>query len=176
MEFQSKNPDVKMVGGVIISFMKSQASPTLGQKYLSRYGFSDLSEIKEDGWYSQQTMFNIMKDIADSIGMTTLESIGGKVPDNAKMPAWNNLEEVLDSWTDVYKHNHQGDNISYFKILDKGERHFIVETNNAYPCAFDIGLFRAIAKKFHPKAVVTENKEKCRRHGHDTCTYKIAWF
>ncbi len=171
-EFKSKDPNVSVVGGAILAFLKSLATPRIGEKYLAKHG---IENVQEDGWYSQQSYFNAMKEFAEIIGMPALESIGGKIPDNAVMPEFKDLFEVIEQWTNVYMTNHRGDNTSYFKITDRSENHMVIETNNAYPCAFDRGLFRSVAKKFYPSAVIIEIGDKCRARGDDICQYKIDW-
>ncbi|MBN2134753.1 MAG: 4-vinyl reductase [Acidobacteria bacterium] len=173
MEYQAKNPNAKVIGGSILAFLASLTNRELGLKYLEKHGITD---VKADGWYSHQALLSAEKDLVDAIGVpTALEGVGEKIPDNAKMPEWKDIYEVFENWTNVYMNNHQGDNESYFKVIDKTEHSIKIETNNAYSCAFDRGLFRAVARKFFPTAKVTETGNKCRAKGDNICVYHIVW-
>ncbi len=172
MEFQARNPNVKVSGAAIISFLESMTTRRIGEKYLAQHG---IEEVAKDGWYPQQAYFDAMKDFADKIGMPALESVGSHIPDQTGVDTSVELITVLENWDNVYKTNHQGDNQSYFKVTDKGENFVVIETNNTYPCAFDRGLFRALAKKYEPRALLTKEGNQCRANGDDKCVYKIAW-
>ena len=51
---------------------------------------------------------------------------------------------------------------------------------NPYPCDFDKGIIKAVAKKFKPKDsvnIIVEHDESapCRKKGADSCTYLVSW-
>jgi hypothetical protein len=173
MEYQSKNPNVKVSGGAILAFLNSLTNKELGIKYLKQHGIEDVEAGK---FYPQQLYLLAQKDLVDAIGVpSALEGVGEKIP--AQLPPMNakDIFDLFENWNNHYKSNNQGDNESYFRVTEKGDNFLIIETNNPYSCAFDRGLFRTLARKFHPTAKVTKSGDKCRAKGDPVCLYHVFW-
>ncbi|MBN2134755.1 MAG: hypothetical protein JW737_03410 [Acidobacteria bacterium] len=173
MEYQSKNSNVQVSGGAIQAFLNSLNNKELGIRYLKQHGIENLEANK---FYSQQAYLLAQKDLVAAIGVpTALEGVGEKIPEQLPPSNVKDVFELFETWINHYRANNQGDNESYIRVTEKGENYLYLETNNPYPCAFDRGLIRAFARKFHPTAKVTKVGDKCRAKGDAACTYHIFW-
>ena len=173
MEYQSKNPNVQVVGGAVLAFVNALTNKELGLKYLENHGIKD---IQPDKFYSQQAYLNALQDLVKAIGVpSALEGVGEKIPDYLSSINAKDIFEMFETWINHYRAANPGDNESYFKVIEKGDKYLFVETNNPVACAFDRGLIRAFARRFQPSAKVTHHSEKCRAKGDGTCTYHVFW-
>ncbi|MBN2134756.1 MAG: hypothetical protein JW737_03415 [Acidobacteria bacterium] len=173
MEYQSKNPNVQVAGGAVLAFVNSLTNKELGLKYLAAHG---ITEIQSDKLYSQQAYLDALKDLVKAIGVPgALEGVGEKIPDYLPPMNVKDVFELFETWINHYRAANPGDNESYIRVTDKGENYLYIETNNPVACAFDRGLIRAFARKFHPNAKVTSNGDMCRAKGDAACLYHVFW-
>ena len=87
-------------------------------------------------------------------------------------------DEVLRSIDEAYRRNHRGGDIGFYRFESTGERSGEVTCENPYPCEFDRGLIRAVARRYAPVesfVFVEERGDRCRRRGDDACTYTVSW-
>lgn len=102
--------------------------------------------------------------------------IGKKIPETANFPPQiNNIEAGLDSIGMAYRMNHRGGEIGYYKFVKTGNNEGYVESNNPYPCDFNIGIVEGMAKRFVPTAQVRHAEGECRKIHGNVCRYKVNW-
>lgn len=167
------------------------AIPFLVDKYFIEAGLPIPSEIRLDGWYSQEKWLTIFKLIAEKTGPNTILNIGKKIPEKAVFPMnITSIDDSLKSIDVAYHMNHrnaQGKVLYNNGALLEGIGHYsysrpssenkiIMVCENPYPCDFDRGIISAQALKFEPTAVIKHDLTKeCRKLGADSCTYIITW-
>ncbi|MFD1513399.1 hypothetical protein [Halomarina rubra] len=132
-----------------------------------------------DGWYPQQAWLDTMETIADELEPHLLDRLGGQIPAVAPWPdGISTVEAGLQSIDDAYQSNHRGGDAGYYEYEHEGDRTGRVTCANPYPCLFDRGLVRAVARQHAPVksfVFVEERGQHCRRAGDDTCTYTVSW-
>lgn len=149
-----------------------------------------LTILKENGisdpqpgmWYSQQAWLDSFKYIAQSMGGSSLYTIGEKIPANAKFPPdIDSLGKALMAIDVAYHMNHRGGEIGHYTMKRTGDRSVIMVCDNPYPCDFDRGLISAFTRRFKPKGfshfstVSHDDSKPCRKKGANSCTYTIIW-
>ncbi len=167
MEYKVYNQDAQVIGGVVHSFVVAFAQPDLANSILGKFG---LSNPEPEKWYSQQDYLNAMKEIEDKVGSTILKNIGTKIVEHAKLERPGDIFTFMENVGKSYNMNHKGDTKSYYKVIEKGDSHILIETNNPYPDVFDQGLFKGFTLLYKDKATVITTKKEG-----DTRTYKISW-
>lgn len=149
---------------------------TRAREALAEY---DIDDPDPDGWYPQQAELNALETIAEDLDPYVLDRLGEQIPDAAKWPGdIADVEEGLRSINDAYHRNHRGGDIGHYRFDRRGDRTAEMECQNPYPCQFDRGLIRAVAKEYSPVesfVFLEERGETCRRRGADTCTYLVHW-
>lgn len=139
----------------------------------------DIEEPDPGAWYPQRAELNTLETIAEELEPHILDRLGEQIPDFAEWPSnISGVEAALRSINEAYQLNHRGGDIGYYEFEKTDDRTGEVECNNPYPCLFDRGLIRAVAREFSPVksfVFVEERGDECRRRGADTCTYTVHW-
>ena len=178
MQFKAIAKAVEVNGQTVLSIVDGSAQfKKTAYEILARHGIVD---PKEGHWYSQQGWLDAFKEIAEHIGPNTLFQIGTKIPDNAVFPPQINSVPIALAAIDIAYHiNHRGGPIGNYGFEKTGEREAVMVCANPYPCEFDRGIISAMARRFQEKgkiAQVTHDDSKpCRKHGAESCTYKVTW-
>lgn len=132
-----------------------------------------------DEWYPQQAWLNTFERIADDLEPHLLDRLGEQIPDVADWPTGiAGVKAGLKSIDDAYDRNHRGGEIGSYRFNWVDERTGEVTCENPYPCPFDRGLIRAVARRYAPVEAfvfVEERGATCRRNGADVCTYSVSW-
>jgi hypothetical protein len=145
-------------------------------------------------WYPQQAWLDAFEEIAEGIGPTTLLAIGRRIPENAEFPPEiDNIVAALSAIDVAYHMNHRiGERVLFDPstgAMHEGIGHYSFETTspregvmrcpNPYPCDFDRGIIEAMARRFRPvdsaRAVVEHMDGPCRKHGGESCSYRVSW-
>lgn len=154
----------------------SEQYRTRAREALAEYGIKDPDP---DAWYPQQAELSALETIAEDLNPHLLDRLGEQIPDAAEWPNdISGVEDGLGSIDDAYHRNHRGGDIGYYRCVNASESTADVECTNPYPCQFDRGLIRAVAKEHSPVesfVFIEERGDECRRHGADTCTYTVHW-
>ena len=134
------------------------------------------------GWYLQQAWLNAFRTIGETLGASTLYSIGFKIPENADFPpAIETLGDAMESLDVAYHMNHRGGKIGHYKPERIGKKEARMVCNNPYPCDFDRGIIASLAQRFQPHghdhnaSVRHDDDLPCRQKGADSCTYIVKW-
>ncbi len=180
-QFKSFAPNVQVLGQTISSIITAVPNGQEERKLiLSKNG---ITNIQADKWYSQEAYLNAFKEIANTIGPSTLFAIGKAIPENAKFPPQiDSLEKALNAVDMAYKMNHKGGDIGHYKVtsFDTKLRTATVECKNPYPSEFDRGLLTTMLRRFKPSNsikydVVLDATQPTRVSGGDSCTFKVTW-
>ena len=179
-QFKAFQDGVEVNGQTVLSVVNAIST---GQEARLQLLWKHGIDPKPDKWYSQQNWLNAFKDIANSIGESTLFTIGKAIPENAKFPPEiNTLESALKAIDMAYHMNHRGGEIGHYTLIEYDEKNrvAIMECNNPYPSEFDRGIITTMVRKFKPKDslkndVVLDTSKETRKKGANTCTYKIRW-
>jgi hypothetical protein len=173
-ELISFDPNVEVLGRVVLAYLNSFINKELAMRLIAEHGIRD---INPDKWYPLQDLFDGFKEISNKLGTGAFFRVGEKIPENAKFPEHKDIFEAFTILDQAYHMNHRGGEIGHYILKEKGENHIIVEANNPYPCELDKGLCLALALRYKPTAKLTEEEEikGCRKKGGDSCIYRISW-
>jgi hypothetical protein len=154
----------------------SEAYRGTARDALAANGIDDPSA---EEWYPQQAWLDTFETIAADLEPHILDRLGEQVPDVAEWPSSpSTVEEGLRSIDDAYRRNHRGGDIGHYGVESTGDRTATVTCLTPYPCEFDRGLVRAVARRYAPIesfVFVEERGDRCRRTGDDACVYTVAW-
>lgn len=132
-----------------------------------------------DEWYPQQAWLNTFESIATDLEPHILDRLGEQIPEVAEWPdGLSAVGEGLRSIDDAYRRNHRGGEIGSYSYEPVDDRMGRVVCRNPYPCPFDRGLVRAVARRYAPVesfVFVEEHGDQCRRDGADVCSYTVSW-
>jgi hypothetical protein len=139
----------------------------------------DIDDPNPDDWYAQAAELDALETIAEEFDPHVLDRLGERIPAVARWPSGvSGVAEGLRSIDDAYHRNHRGGDIGHYRFERVEDGLGRVECRNPYPCPFDRGLIRAVAKEYSPVesfVFVEERGDACRRRGDDRCTYTVHW-
>lgn len=197
MQFKSFDTNIEVIGQTVFAIVDGLGHfKSFSKKYLLSVGIGTEKdgqlEVDLNAWYSQDAWLIAFEKISKDIGNSVLFNIGSSIPKNAIFPPFvKDIESAIMSIDIAYHMNHRKDGKILFdektgkmtegighygfeKIKDKNI--IISECNNPYPCSFDEGIIKTMARKFELRAsVVHDNSKPCRKNGSDSCTYIITW-
>lgn len=179
-QFISYARTVEVNGQTVLSVVDGLgAYKRRAHEILAENGIADPAPGK---WYAQQSWLNAFKVISESMGSSTLYSIGFKIPENADFPPEiETLGDAMGSLDVAYHMNHRGGEIGHYKPKRTADREVHVVCDNPYPCDFDRGIIASLANRFKPHGhdhnarVRHADDEPCRKDGSDSCTYILSW-
>ena len=175
--FVASSPKVEVNGETVYAIVDGMASfKTTALKILEENGIHD---PKPGLWYSQQSWLNAFKTIAEHIGTLTLNSIGQKIPENAKFPPEiNDIHKALSVIDVAYQMNHRNGKIGNYIYEKTGDRSAKIVCTNPYPDEFDKGIIMAMAKKFRLPVfnlnVKIDESQPVRMKGGDSTNFIIT--
>lgn len=190
--------DIEVSGNALASLVEGfGVFRTLALKHLDEHGLSLRLTGKDPSiditrWYPMKNCLEAFKEIVARVGPTVMFEIGLSVPKNAKFPpSIRDVDAAIQSLDVAYHMNHRKNGKPMFdsrtgqKIEGIGhygyrrvpdELAIVSECDNPYPCAMDLGVLTAMARKFEPRSIV-EHVEAgpCRSKGGTRCAYRISW-
>ncbi|MDS0223073.1 hypothetical protein NDI54_17135 [Haloarcula sp. S1AR25-5A] len=171
------------VNGQTVLTIVEEAMGTFSEEYrdraLAALAQEGITDPTADEWYPQQAWLNAFETIAEDLQPHVLDRLGEQIPGVADWP--NNFDTVpegLQSIDEAYQRNHRGGEIGFYRFESVGEQTGEITCKNPYPCPFDRGLIRGVAKQYASVdafVFIEETGETCRRNGADTCTYTVYW-
>ena len=176
-EFVALSPNVEVIGQTVLAVVDGMgAFRNLALEILKRHG---VDNPDPRGWYKQQPWLDAFKEIYDRVGKSTLNLIGGKIPENAKFPPEiDTIDKALASIDVAYHMNHRGGEIGHYTFTKLGPNQAKLVCANPYPCEFDLGLIQSMARRFQPAGrtptVIQDETQPCRRKGGASCTYLVS--
>jgi hypothetical protein len=153
------------------------AFQSLATKRLEENGIAD---PQPGTWYPWQNYLDAFREIAERIGPTTVERIGGAIPDNAGVPeSFDTVEEALRAIQGAYTASHRNGDIGYYDVRVTSERSVEIECRNPYPTELDRGLIKAMAKRGESGSgrvdVKLDETKPQRAQGADSDTFIVTW-
>jgi hypothetical protein len=180
--YEAFDEDVEVHGRTVLAVVDdalarfSESYRRTAREALAENGVADPSP---DEWYPQQAWLNAFEVIADELEPHILDRLGEQIPDAADWPGQvETVEAGLRSIDEAYRRNHRGGDIGSYRFDAVDDRTGTVTCRNPYPCPFDRGLVRAVARRYAPVesfVFVEERGSDCRRHGDEACTYTVSW-
>lgn len=132
--FIAGTPEAEVIGQTMISFADNLEAAVI-MPLLEKRG---LAKIDPEGWYSHQVWMDILKEMDESLGGSSLSALvafGRKVVENAVMPPV--IQSIPDALNALHAIHHANlRNIPEeegYAIEVKGERHYIVYHNTPNP-------------------------------------------
>ena len=192
-QFKAFNDKVEVNGQTVLSVVNGMgAFHNASLRILKENG---IDNPVKDQWYPQQAWLNAFRKIHDSIGDSTLYTIGKSIPENAEFPPEiDDIYKALAAIDVAYHMNHRIggsvmfdpatgtmlEGIGHYQYEKVSDRKVRIICNNPYPSEFDRGIITAMAEKFRPtdarslKVQLDEN-EPTRKKGADSCTFMVTW-
>ena len=165
---------VKIIGQTINSIKKA----FVREKFATKFIVDAVGEhVEEDKFYPAEGFLKALDNIGSKMDVAVLQKIGTKIIESAQWPPGvDNLTAGLQSISVAYKMNHQPNDVAiigdyeYNKI---GENEFTITATNPYPCDFDLGIVRGVAKTFESGVFVRHLEGSCRKRGNSKCVYQV---
>lgn len=181
-QFEAFDADVEVHGQTIRSVVNealSRFSDEYQQRALEALSENGIEDPKPDQWYPQQAWLNTFRTIADELEPHLLDRLGEQIPTIVDWPSSiSGVEKGLRSIDEAYQLNHRGGDIGYYRFEPIDDQSGEVICRNPYPCLFDRGLIRAVARQYAPVesfVFIEEDTDHCRREGDDACSYSVYW-
>ncbi|WP_049911227.1 hypothetical protein [Halorubrum lipolyticum] len=180
--YEAFDQDVEVNGQTVLTIVE-EAMGRFSEPYQERarraLAAEGIADPAPDEWYSQQTWLNAFETIAEELQPHVLDRLGEQLPTVAAWP--NDFDTVsagLRSIDDAYRQNHRGGDIGSYEFERTGDRSGELTCHTPYPCPFDRGLIRGVARQYASVdafVFLEETGETCRRNGDDTCQYTVHW-
>jgi hypothetical protein len=180
--YEAFDPSVEVHGQTIIDVVDhalARFSATYQERAHEALAANGIEDPSPDEWYPQQAWLNTVEAIAEELEPHILDRLGGQLPEVADWPSGcSGVAEGLRAIDRAYQRNHRGGDIGFYRFERTGDREGEVTCKNPYPCVFDRGLVRAVARQYAPVesfVFLEERGDACRREGDDACTYTVFW-
>lgn len=180
-QYEAIDPDVEINGQTILSMIEgvSRFSDEYRQTVRDALADNGVDNPAPGEWYPQQAWLDAFGVLAESLEPHILDRIGEQIPATANWPSGiSGVEDGLKSIDVAYHRNHRGGDIGTYRVTRVAEQSGEMMCRNPYPCPFDRGIIRTVARRYAPVegfVFVEETGDECRRHGGDSCTYTVHW-
>lgn len=169
---------------------KRLAAEYLSAEGIGRCGLEGEIIVKPDAWYPLDAYLRALEKIKQEVAPMVLKESGQFVIEEAVMPpALTDILSSLKSLDETYHFNHTKDGVRMYDAatgrMEEGIGHYLfkqdgpkagrIEASTPYPCEFDEGVTRGMARRFQPNASVTHDIRTCRNRGDASCTYVVRW-
>ena len=180
-DYEPLDDDVEINGQTILAMVEGVS------RFSDEYRETVWESLKEHGvvdpergdWYPQAAWLNAFGELTEDLEPHILDRIGEQIPDAADWPSGiSGVEEGLRSIDEAYHQNHRGGEIGHYRFEGGEDQTGRVVCTNPYPCPFDRGIIRAVARQYSPVegfVFVEETGDECRRDGGEKCTYTVHW-
>ncbi|THE64321.1 hypothetical protein D8Y22_12965 [Salinadaptatus halalkaliphilus] len=165
--------DAEVIGRSPLSYVAAgeSVSSFVGKEIASKLAQYGLEEIEPEEWYSLTIPLAMLYDMRDEYGDIRMRNMGQNVPQHVEFPPeLSEVDEALRAIDQAYHQNHRGEEIGFyeFESVDDNQGRMTCET--PYPCEFDKGLIKGVAKKFANNPVrVEEIGDQCRSEDGQRC-------
>jgi len=178
-EFVCWNNKVEVSGDTILAMLNAMDKHReQGVQILHENGIDN----PEPGrWYSLERYINAFRTICERLGPYALYMMGATLPAIAAFPAdIKTIEDALAYVNSLYKANHRGGDVGYFKYTSVDANKGVVECKKTYGTTFDKGLLTGLSRKFKPSSsqrvsVQLDVTKNTRDRGGDSNTFIVTW-
>jgi len=178
--FDGSLEDAEVVGRSPQSYIEAgeSVSSFVGKEVTHKLSEHGLQDIEPDGWYSLKIPLAMLYDMRDEYGDARMRNMGQNVPEHVEFPPdISAVDTALRSIDTAYQQSHRGSEIGDYEFHEDGPNEGTIVCENPYPCEFDKGLIKGVAKKFASNPVeVEEVGGQCRADGDVRCEYRVEWF
>lgn len=181
-QFEAFDSNVEIHGRTVLAVIDgalSRFSEEYRQLALDALAKNGVEDPAADEWYPQQAWLNTFEVIAASLEPHILDRIGEQIPGVVEWPTnVSGVEEGLKAIDEAYQLNHRGGDIGFYRFEPVDDQRGEMTCKNPYPCPFDRGLVRAVARRnasVETFVYVEERGAECRGDGDDACTYTVWW-
>ena len=190
------NDAIEVNGQAVWAFVDGMGAFTMvASQYLLTEGIGEpradgMVQIDSTAWYSRQGWLRAVERIGREIGQSALFDIGRAIPRNAKFPPFvQDMPSAMQAIDVAYHMNHRfngvemydpqtgemHEGIGHYGYQRAGSNMVVSRCDGPYPCAFDLGVVTAMAKRFNPSALVEHGEGPCRAEGGAECNYVVTW-
>lgn len=180
--YEAFDQGVEVNGQTVLTIVEKamgRFSDAYQERALQALAAEGITDPESEEWYPQQTWLNAFETIAEELQPHVLDRLGEQLPEVAAWPNdFDTVPDGLRSIDDAYQQNHRGGDIGYYEFEQTEERTGELTCHNPYPCPFDRGLIRGVAKQYASVdafVFIEETGETCRRDGDETCLYTVYW-
>lgn len=181
--YEALDEDVEINGQTIRATLEgvSRFSEDYRRRVREALAAHGIEEPTPGAWYPQQAWLDAFGVLAAELEPHLLDRIGEQIPDTANWPSGiSGVAAGLRSIDAAYHRNHRGGEIGHYRVIevDEADRTATLRCDTPYPCPFDRGLIRAVARTYAPVerfVFVEETGAVCRRDGGEACTYAVHW-
>ena len=185
------DPCVEVDGEAVLAFLAGLGTfSSTARHLLAKYGIED---PVAGSWYPREAWLQAFGEIASRIGDGALERIGRAIPGSARWPQEiSGIPDALRSIDVAYHLNHRIgtrvlldtdkgellEGIGHYSVEEAGVDSAVICCDNPYPCAFDLGIIRAVAARFKQagqRVDVVHLQPGCRKSGARACRYRVTW-
>ncbi|WP_049922331.1 4-vinyl reductase [Halopiger djelfimassiliensis] len=178
--FDGSLEDAEVIGRSPQSYIAAgeSVSSFVGKQITSKLAEYGLEEIEPDEWYPLEIPLAMLYDMRDEYGGVRMRNMGQNVPEHVEFPPeLSEVDEALASIDAAYHQNHRGSEIGSYEFETEGPNEGVMICENPYPCEFDKGLIKGVAKKFANNPVTVEEVgDQCRSDGDQHCEYHVEWI
>jgi hypothetical protein len=176
--FEATSAHVEVNGETVLAVVAGMGA--LSSRAVRILELHGMAKPQPGTWYKQQSWLNAFKDIARTLGPTTLFRIGLQIPERAQFPPdLTTLEQGLEAIDGAYRMNHRGGDIGSYAFQSTGPRSATLVCRNPYPSEFDHGIITAMANRYRSETCAPEVKldptQPSRLSGGDSCTFLVTW-
>ncbi|EMA41647.1 4-vinyl reductase [Halobiforma nitratireducens] len=172
--------DAAVIGRSPLSYVAAgeSVSPFVGKQIENKLAEYGLEEIEPEEWYSLKIPLAMLYDMRDEYGDVRMRNMGQNVPEHVEFPPeLSAVDAALHGIAEAYQQNHDGSEIGFYEFEQEGPNEGVMTCENPYPCEFDKGLIRGVAKKFADNPITVEEVgDQCRAEGGQRCEYRIDWI
>ncbi|ELZ06350.1 hypothetical protein C482_00970 [Natrialba chahannaoensis JCM 10990] len=178
--FEGALEDAEVIGRSPQSYVAAgeSISPFVGKQVTHKLAEYGLEEIEAEEWYSLAIPLAMLYDMRDEYGETRMRNMGQNVPQHVEFPPdLTEPENALRGINQAYTQNHRGSEIGTYEFQQEGDNEGVMICETPYPCEFDKGLIKGVAKKFSDSYVTVEEiGDQCRSDGGQRCKYHVDWI
>ncbi len=168
---------VQIIGQTILSIKKAFLSDKLATKFIVKAVGEDIDPTK---FYPARAFLQALRDIGTKMSPTVLKKVGAMIIESAKWPPGvDSFEDGLQSISVAYKMNHRPNDVNVigdYIYEKKDDKSWTLTCTNPYPCDFDEGIIKGVAKAFNAHVNVKHAVGDCRKNGNRKCVYLINKF
>jgi len=180
--YEAFDRDVEVNGRTVLSVVEEgmgRFSDAYRERAIDALAAEGIRDPSPEEWYPQQAWLDAFETIATDLQPHVLDRLGEQLPDVADWPVGSaTVPAGLRGIDDAYRRNHRGGEIGEYRFERIDDRAGEVTCHTPYPCPFDRGLIRGVAKEHAPVdsfVFIEETGSSCRREGGDACAYTVYW-
>lgn len=178
-EFECRDSTIRIRRGAIDGFLEAFGPyRSRGEKVVLRAMGIDVLPTEQDATFPLMGYLDAMRELQNQFGSAFMRKTGTFIFEKTIFPpGLDTIEKAMASVGQAYYLNVLGDErtIGSYQWTVSGERRGVMFCDNPFPCAFDLGIFEGISRRFESSARVTHADGACRNKQGDSCSYAIEW-